>query len=97
MTHTDLITRLRGANEYEPVGHDAWEAADALTAMQERIEALEGALSGWNTAFGVADGYAVAIHDADGKCYSVRAQDYNVLHDLYRSRAALDATGKGEG
>ena len=33
----DLVKRLRGADEYEPLGHDAWEAAD-------RIEALEAAL-----------------------------------------------------
>ena len=90
MTPTDLIARLRQLNLAV-----ADDAADALTAAQERIEALEGALSRWNAAFGVADGYAVAIHDADGKCYSVRAKDYNVLHDLYRSRAALDAGRDG--
>ena len=104
MTHTDLIARLRlkGIQTNEKPNHhirrmevERIEAANALTAAQERIEALEGALIGWNTAFGVADGYAVAIHDADGKCYSVRAQDYNVLHDLYRSRAALDAGRDG--
>ena len=34
----ELVKRLRGADEYEPLGHDAWEAAD-------RIEALEAALA----------------------------------------------------
>lgn len=34
---SDLVKRLRHADEYEPLGHDAWEAAD-------RIEALEAAL-----------------------------------------------------
>lgn len=35
---SDLVERLRHADEYEPLGHDGWEAAD-------RIEALEAALA----------------------------------------------------
>ena len=34
----ELLKRLRGSDEYEPLGHDAWEAAD-------RIEALEAAIN----------------------------------------------------
>lgn len=30
---SDLIRRLRGADEYEPLGHDAWEAADAIERL----------------------------------------------------------------
>ena len=34
---SDLVKRLRHTDEYEPLGHDGWEAAD-------RIEELEAAL-----------------------------------------------------
>jgi hypothetical protein len=41
MTDEELVKRLRRADEYEPLGHDGWEAADrieALTAENERLE-----------------------------------------------------------
>lgn len=87
MTHTDLIARLRGADEYEPVGHDAWEAADALTAAQERIEALEDALK--------------LIQDHRKKCHEYDLDTGNELRDFdeedikimeYCARAALEST-----
>ena len=30
---TDLIKRLRKADEYEPLGHDGWEAADLIEEL----------------------------------------------------------------
>lgn len=35
-----LIERLRKADEYEPLGHDGWEAADRIEQLLQRIEAL---------------------------------------------------------
>lgn len=90
MTHTDdLIAWLRGrqtctgfkSGEDEHGGfieavhapcQKSNEAADALTAAQERIEALEDALQN-----ALASGLPDVVADS--------------------ARAALDATGKGEG
>lgn len=33
MTDEELIERLRKADEYEPLGHDGWEAADRIEAL----------------------------------------------------------------
>ena len=33
----DLIKRLQRADEYEPLGHDGWEAATALSEAQATI------------------------------------------------------------
>ncbi len=33
MTDAELIARLRKADEYEPLGHDGWEAADRIEAL----------------------------------------------------------------
>lgn len=33
MSDEELIARLRKANEYEPLGHDGWEAADRIEAL----------------------------------------------------------------
>ena len=35
----DLVKRLRRAGEYEPLGHDGWEAADRIEALTEQLEA----------------------------------------------------------
>lgn len=61
-----------------------------IIAQAARIEALEAEKALWRTAFWVADQYAVAVHDADGKFYSIRAQDFHRMSDLYRSRDALN-------
>lgn len=43
MTDEELIARLRKADEYEPLGHDGWEAADRIEALVRvrREDALE--------------------------------------------------------
>ena len=33
----DLVKRLRGADEYEPLGRDAWEAADRISALEAAL------------------------------------------------------------
>lgn len=33
MSDEELIARLRKADEYEPLGHDGWEAADRIEAL----------------------------------------------------------------
>lgn len=40
MTDEELIARLRKADEYEPLGHDGWEAADLITALLAQNTAL---------------------------------------------------------
>ena len=36
MSDEELIARLRKADEYEPLGHDGWEAADRIEALVKR-------------------------------------------------------------
>lgn len=44
MRDAELIARLRKADEYGPLGHDGWEAADRIEALtKERDELIE-----WN-------------------------------------------------
>lgn len=45
MPHTDLIKRLSRADEYDPVGHDAWEAAAAITDLHAENQRLCEALA----------------------------------------------------
>ena len=89
----DDILALCDAYEYSrlAVAHANDHADTAISDMQElraEIERLRAAIDAWRTAFWVMDGHAVAIHDADGKCYSVRAHDYIVMHDLHRAALA---------
>lgn len=37
----DLKERLRHADEYEPLGHDGWEALDCITDLEARLAAAE--------------------------------------------------------
>jgi len=39
MSDEELVKRLRRADEYEPLGHDGWEAADRIEALTEQLEA----------------------------------------------------------
>jgi len=39
MSDEELIARLRKADEYEPLGHDGWEAADRIEALTEQLAA----------------------------------------------------------
>lgn len=41
MNDNDLIARLRKANEYEPLGHDGWEAAARIEALVEALKWIE--------------------------------------------------------
>lgn len=36
----EVLSRLRKADEYEPLGHDGWEAADLITALLAQNAAL---------------------------------------------------------
>lgn len=38
LTPEALIARLRRADEYEPLGHDGWEAADTIAALRAASE-----------------------------------------------------------
>lgn len=66
-----------------------------IIAQGARIAELEARENEWRSAFWVADQFAVAIHDDAGKFYSIRAQDFHRMSDLYRgdisaARAALN-------
>lgn len=37
----EVLSRLRKADEYEPLGHDGWEAADLITALLAQNAALQ--------------------------------------------------------
>lgn len=41
MNEREIVERLRHANEYEPLGHDAWEAADTIERLLARAEIAE--------------------------------------------------------
>ncbi|MBM3603610.1 MAG: hypothetical protein FJX25_02405 [Alphaproteobacteria bacterium] len=41
----ELERRLRRADEYEPLGHDGWDAADAIAALQAENERLQAELA----------------------------------------------------
>lgn len=86
MTHTDLIARLRD------MGIQCCDmAADALTAAQERIKALEGALC---EVADELDHYYRAEYPLD---HPIHERNRKHLLNNNPARAALDATGKGEG
>ena len=91
MTHTDLIARMKArtfldlGESWTKVLRDHHDAADALTAAQERIEALEEALRD------VIEMWDWCSEDPYDRGYGP------VSDAVYNARAALDATGKGEG
>lgn len=39
----DLVKRLRKADEYEPLGHDGWAAADRIEALRAALTAARDA------------------------------------------------------
>jgi hypothetical protein len=55
MSDEELVKRLRRADEYEPLGHDGWEAAD-------RIEELEAKLAKASETLRLALKYNTAMH-----------------------------------
>jgi len=42
---SDLVERLRHADEYEPLGHDGWEAADRIEALEAENLRLREAIA----------------------------------------------------
>lgn len=44
MTDEQLIARLRKADEYEPLGHDGWEAADRIELLEYMNNTILGAV-----------------------------------------------------
>lgn len=43
----EVLSRLRKADEYEPLGHDGWEAADLITALLTANAALRAERDKW--------------------------------------------------
>lgn len=42
---SDLVKRLRHDDEYEPLGHDAWEAADRIEELEAALREIKDLLS----------------------------------------------------
>jgi hypothetical protein len=40
MDYAELVKRLEKADEYEPLGHDGWEAARAIEALVKELASL---------------------------------------------------------
>lgn len=51
---TDLIKRLREADEYEPLGHDGWEAADRIEKLEHEVSSHKITISMMNFAWNQA-------------------------------------------
>lgn len=71
------------------------KAADEIARLRAEVERLTAALSDERRhademarAAEMLDTHAVAIHDADGKCYSVSARDYARLFDALAAHRA---------
>ena len=58
MTDEKLIARLRKADEYEPLGHDGWEAADRIEQLLQSIAALTEQLAAARKDAEEAEAYA---------------------------------------
>ena len=55
----DLVKRLRMADEYLPLGHDGWEAADRIEELEAERERLALAICGGEDAPGYANAQTV--------------------------------------
>lgn len=95
MTNTDLIARLRieseGAEFSNRYADLCMEAADALTAMQDRIEALVGALK---EAADELDFYYWAKYPM---YHPIHRRNLKYLLENNPARAVLDAGRNGDG
>ncbi len=58
-----LVKRLRRADEYEPLGHDGWEAADRIEAMTAENKRLSQQCEGLMRA-GMNNGQALILAEA---------------------------------
>lgn len=63
MSDEGLIARLRKADEYEPLGHDGWEAADRIEQLAVNNEALQKALKDQSS---VSDKLSEKLDKAEG-------------------------------
>ncbi|WGR61458.1 hypothetical protein E3U26_12445 [Paracoccus ferrooxidans] len=93
----DWIERRRDAvGPYaDHIIHSVRSHEAELVRLRAEVERLTAALADERAhadvmakAAGALDSHAVAIHDADGKCYSVRATDYARLFDAIAQHRA---------
>lgn len=84
MNSDDLIARLRRADEYEPLGHDGWEAADRIAALEDDLLDVELARKQ------AADRAEVLRHAkmtqiaAEERAFALEAEVAALVHDLER-------------
>ena len=91
----DLVKRLRKADEYEPLGHDGWEAADIIEALIAERDALKSAqIEAIRAALEAAA--EVAANEAD--YVPVRPEDFRkAIRALAPAAIAAKLKGEGDG
>ena len=91
----DLVKRLRKADEYEPLGHDGWEAADIIEALIAERDALKSAqIEAIRAALEAAA--EVAANEAD--YVPVRPEDFRkAIRALDPAAIAAKLKGEGDG
>jgi len=98
MTDAELIARLRKADEYEPLGHDGWEAADRIEELHNewRFNA-----NGWSDALARIEALTEQLaaarqdaHDAEDEL-ELQEQEACMMENGYikleKERDALEA------
>ncbi len=63
---SSLVERLRHADEYEPLAHDGWEAADRIEALERELAATKEKEARLREALDIADrlierGYGIDV------------------------------------
>ena len=91
MTDKELIARLRKADEYEPLGHDGWEAADRLEALVKQCEGLAQAAMNNGQALILAEARAERLEAALREIANM--PDYRLPKPQDIARAALREGG----
>ncbi|MTH33074.1 hypothetical protein GL279_00480 [Paracoccus limosus] len=89
----DDLARLRAEVERlkaqrDVASHNARHYADLCVAAETALSDERRHADEMARAAEMLDTHAVAIHDADGKCYSVRARDYARLFDALAQHRA---------
>jgi hypothetical protein len=90
MTDAELIARLRKDDEYEPLGHDGWEAADRIEQLAVTNEALTEQLA---DARAFSKKLVTAVTNPSGqKCVSCRAAGSYHCSDPINCGGMIDIT-----
>ena len=95
-TQGDLVKRLRKADEYKPLGHDGWEAADRIDELEAKLaqqdDLVQAAVAAaLREAAEAAEGYYSGLGDWLARHgHSVSIRDYILALITPDAQAALD-------